>query len=69
QRWNGAAVTAEDVPELAAQLEAEGARQYAQDAASRLTQQALDMLSQAKPQGAANLALQQLTEQLITREA
>ncbi|MDH5508236.1 MAG: polyprenyl synthetase family protein, partial [Anaerolineae bacterium] len=53
QRWNGAAVTAEDVPELAAQLEAEGARQYAQDAASRLTQQALDMLSQAKPQGAA----------------
>lgn len=69
RRWRQGAVKPEEVPHLAAQLEAEGGRAYAQERANTLTEQALDALEQAQPQGEAGEALVQLAVKLLSREA
>jgi geranylgeranyl pyrophosphate synthase len=53
---------------LAAQLEAEGARAYVLETASRLTDQALQALAEAGPQGEAGEALIALAHQLLKRK-
>jgi geranylgeranyl diphosphate synthase type I len=68
QRWLSGPVTSIDVSELANQLELEGARDFAQREASRLTDAALSALRQAQPQGDAGKALMQLASQLLQRE-
>jgi geranylgeranyl diphosphate synthase type I len=68
QRWLGEPIRPEEVAQLAAQLEAEGARDYTQAAANRLTGAALEALEQAQPQGEAGEALIQLANKLLQRE-
>ena len=68
KRWLGEPIAPEEVPALAAQLEAEGARDYAQNTANRLTGAALEALEQAHPQGEAGDALMQLANKLLQRE-
>lgn len=67
-RWLTDPIKPEEVPAIAAQLEAEGARDYAQAEANRLTEAALDALEHAQPQGDAGLALTQLANKLLQRE-
>lgn len=68
QRWLSGPVTNEEVQALAAQLETEGARDYTQREANRLTTAALNALEQARPRGEAGQALQQLANRLLQRE-
>jgi len=68
QRWLAGPIEPAEVPDLAAQLETEGARDYAQTEANRLTDSALKALEQAHPRGEAGKALIQLANQLLQRE-
>jgi geranylgeranyl diphosphate synthase type I len=68
QRWLGEPIQVEEVPALAAQLEAEGARAYTQYEASKLTNAALEALENAQPQGEAGVALMELANKLLQRE-
>jgi len=68
KRWHQGPIHLDEVPILAAQLEAEGARAYTKNEASRLTDQALAALEQANPQGEAGQALTTLAKQLLRRE-
>lgn len=68
QRWLAGPILSEDVPAIAAQLESEGARDYAQTEANHLTDSALNALEQAQPQGTAGKALIQLAHKLLKRE-
>ena len=68
QRWLAGPICPEEVPEVAAQLATEGARDYAQSEANRLTESALSALAAANPQGEAGEALRQLANQLLQRE-
>jgi len=67
-RWMQGPISKGEVPSLAKQLEIEGARQFAQEAADRLTVEALDALQRANPQGKAGAALTQLAHQLLQRQ-
>jgi geranylgeranyl diphosphate synthase type I len=67
-RWAEGAITPGEIPSLARQLEIDGARDYTQDIADRLTGNALEALEGAKPQGEAGDALAQLANQLLQRE-
>jgi geranylgeranyl diphosphate synthase type I len=66
-RWTRGAVEPSEVPELAGMLEAEGAKAYTQEAADRLTQQALSSLEAAHPEGDAGRALFELANMLLNR--
>jgi geranylgeranyl diphosphate synthase type I len=68
RRWLSGPIMPDEVPELASQLEAEGAKDYTKKEADRLTDTALHALQQAKPIGKAGLALTQLAHQLLKRE-
>jgi geranylgeranyl diphosphate synthase type I len=68
RRWLAGPIAPEEVPNLAAQLEIEGARDYAQGEANCLTDLALKALEQAQPQGEAGEALIQLANKLMQRE-
>lgn len=68
RRWQQGPVGPEEVINLAAQLEAEGARHYVENTASRLTEQALLALEEARPQGEAGLALRELAKKLLGRQ-
>ncbi|MBN1669202.1 MAG: polyprenyl synthetase family protein [Anaerolineales bacterium] len=68
RQWLQGPVAAQQVPALAALLEAEGARNYTQQEAERLTEMALQALQQAKPQGEAGQALSELANQLLKRQ-
>ena len=68
RRWLSGPVMQHEVPELANQLELEGARDFAQGEANRLTDAALIALAQAQPKGEAGQALTQLAHQLLQRE-
>ena len=59
----------EDIPELAAILEREGARHRTQEAADRMTDMALNALRMADPQGEAGDELFDLAQLLLNREA
>jgi len=67
-RWMQGSIQASEVPDLTRQLEIEGARDFAQDAADRLTNQALAALQRANPQGPAGEALHELARQLLNRQ-
>lgn len=68
QRWLEGEITPDEVPDLAALLENEGARAYTQEEANRLTTAALDSLEQANPRGQAGQALVELANQLLRRQ-
>ncbi len=64
---NGSPRTPEEVPALAAALEADGARAYTEATAASLTGEALQALDKANPQGPAGEALRQLALLLLKR--
>jgi geranylgeranyl diphosphate synthase type I len=68
KRWLKEPILPEEVSALAAQLELEGARDYTQNTANRLTGAALEGLEQAQPQGKAGEALMELANKLLQRE-
>jgi geranylgeranyl diphosphate synthase type I len=68
KRWSQGSISAAEIPTLAAQLEREGARDYTQRTANRLTEQALASLKTAGPQGEAGEALVELTNKLLSRQ-
>jgi geranylgeranyl diphosphate synthase type I len=67
-RWLQGSLQPEEAKVLADQLETEGARTYTQESANKMTQQALDALNQAQPQGMAGEALTDLANELLNRE-
>ena len=69
QRWAQGEITSAEVPALAAQLEAEGARTYTQDTTNQLTENALIALDDARPQGEAGEALHSLAMRLLSRQS
>lgn len=69
KRWQQGNIQAEEIPELAAMLERERARQKAQEAADQMTNLALNALRQADPQGEAGDTLHALAKRLLNREA
>ena len=69
QRWAQGEITVDEVPYLAAQLEAEGARKYTQDAVNQLTEEALNALKSARPKGEAGEALRSLATRLMHRQS
>jgi len=68
KRWSQGPVRPEEIQSLAVQLEAEGGRAYAQAAASRMTDQALQALDDAQPQGETGQALIDLSNHLLGRQ-
>ena len=68
RRWAQGSIQPDEVPALAAQLEAEGARRYVSARADQLTGQALEKLEQAQPTGEAGAALTELARYLLKRE-
>lgn len=67
KRWAEGSIRPEEVPPLAAQLDREGARLFAQEAAGQLTDLALQSLRLADPQGEAGEALYGLVNRLLNR--
>ena len=67
-RWKQGPITAGEVKEVAKQLEAEGARQYAERIAAQETQRALEFLEAANPRGAAGEAILELANILLGRK-
>jgi geranylgeranyl diphosphate synthase type I len=68
RRWARGPVQENEVPELAALLEEEGAREYTQQTADALTKMALDALDQASQVGDASIALRDLAMSLLSRK-
>ena len=68
RRWGAGQITPNEVPAIASQLEAEGARAAAQTEADKLTSQALEALHAANPQGDAGQALFELADKLLKRD-
>jgi geranylgeranyl diphosphate synthase type I len=68
-RWSKGSIAESEVPALAAQLEAEGARKFTLDTANQLTNQALNALETAGPQGEAGDALRKLAWRLLGRQS
>ena len=67
-RWKTGPILRSETEALAQQLEGEGARQFTQDAAAHMTSKALEALDQAKPEGEASKALDDLANQLLSRD-
>jgi geranylgeranyl diphosphate synthase type I len=67
-RWAQGPIQVEEVQGLAAQLEAEGGRAFAEENAARLTHEALAALVEADPQGEAGEALAELANRLLGRD-
>jgi geranylgeranyl diphosphate synthase type I len=68
RRWREGPIRDEQVADLARQLEAEGAREYTQERANALTDQALEALERAQAEGEARKALKELAAQLLKRK-
>lgn len=68
QMWAEGPIRAEKVTALAEELAREGARLYAQEAADRMTELALQSLRRADPQGEAGEALFELAAKLLGRQ-
>jgi geranylgeranyl diphosphate synthase type I len=68
-RWGEGQILPVEVAAMAALLEAEGAREYAEQAANQLTARALAALEAAEPRGEAGEALSELANQLLKRKA
>jgi geranylgeranyl diphosphate synthase type I len=67
-RWARGPIQPHETNDLAVQLENEGARLYAEESASQMTDHALNALSQASPQGQAADMLISLANHLLRRE-
>jgi geranylgeranyl diphosphate synthase type I len=67
-RWTSGPISPDETESLAEQLESEGARQYTQDSAARMTNQAIEALRRAKPEGQASDALRDLANRLLRRD-
>ena len=68
RRWTQGPVRNEEAPRLAAQLTNEGAQDYTQEQANRLTTQALEALDLAQPLGKAGGLLREMANQLLKRK-
>lgn len=68
RRWAKGPIRGEEAVRWADQLTKEGAREFTQEHASRLTQQALQALDEARPQGEAGDKLRELANQLLNRK-
>ena len=68
RRWLSGPVSPEEVNHLANLLEYEGAKDYTQKEAMRLTDAALSALQRAQPKGDAGIALTRLAHQLLQRD-
>jgi len=69
QRWNASDIRPDEVAEVAQMLVNEGAREYAQREAQRLTNQALETLEKINPKNEAGKALVDLTNKLLNRKS
>lgn len=67
RRWREGPVNMEEVPRVAQLLEQDGAWEYAQMQADRLTERSLKSLERAQPAGKAGRALYELAETLLHR--
>jgi geranylgeranyl diphosphate synthase type I len=67
KRWSQGAITAGEVSAVAAQLESEGGKSYAEEMSVTETQTALGHLQRANPRGAAGEALLELANILLKR--
>lgn len=67
ERWAQGPISADEVKAVAAQLEQEGAKQYAGEVAEKETQKALSFLEQANPQGEAGRTMIGLANMLLKR--
>lgn len=67
KRWSQGPITAREVPQLAAELQATGGRAYTAEIAQKFTRQALKSLQDSQPQGEAGQALEELASQLLNR--
>jgi geranylgeranyl diphosphate synthase type I len=68
ERWKQGPITTAEVEEIAALLEKEGGRLYAEEVAREETQKALSNLKTANPRGRAGEELLKLTNKLLKRE-
>jgi geranylgeranyl diphosphate synthase type I len=68
RRWLKGSIKPAEVSALADQLEQDGAKNYTQDKVMNLTDQALQALEQAQPQGEAGEALLELSNLLLNRQ-
>ncbi len=68
KRWRQGPITPEEVGEVAAILENEGGREYADKMSNELTGKALGYLDQADPQGDAGDAIRGLANMLLKRK-
>ncbi len=66
-RWKQGPITANEVKAVAAQLEDEGGRSYAEELSEKETQTALKYLSESNPRGAAGEAMLELANMLLKR--
>lgn len=68
-RWEQGGITDKEVASLAKQLKAEGAFDYVQEAVRRLTDQAIQALESAGPEGDAGQTLFTLADKLLSRQS
>jgi geranylgeranyl diphosphate synthase type I len=68
KRWKQGPIKSDEVQEIAALLESEGAKTYATEMSEKETSQALGFLEQAQPKGEAGAALLELANMLLKRK-
>jgi geranylgeranyl pyrophosphate synthase len=68
QRWRKGPVTADEVEKVAAMLEDEGGKSYAEKISEEETRKALEYLEKANPQGEAGEAIRGLANLLLKRD-
>lgn len=69
QRWSASGIRPEEVSEISQMLIDEGAYDFAQEEARRLTSQSLSALESANPQGDAGETIYELANKLLNRES
>jgi geranylgeranyl diphosphate synthase type I len=69
KRWADGPISTEEVTHWVDQLETEGARLFTQQTSDHLTELALQSLRLAEPEGDAGVALYELVNRLLNREA
>jgi geranylgeranyl diphosphate synthase type I len=67
ERWKQGPITASEVKTVAAQLENEGSRSYAEEMSEKETQIALEHLNKANPRGSAGESMLELANMLLKR--
>jgi geranylgeranyl diphosphate synthase type I len=68
ERWKQGSIAKNEVKSIAAQLENEGGKSYAEEAATQATEKALEYLRQANPRGAAGESMLVLANALLNRK-